>query len=108
MTKCEGKMAQFPAFSRICRKFLFTLIMCFYQWERSLPWEEHHAGLVIFCMYKMSTTHHAGIIFLADMLLMDLMQNYPKLFKIINFKGAGGPMFKMTISEFEPHSRFHS
>ena len=43
---------------------------------------------------------------------MDLMQNY---FKIINFKGAGGPMFKtcqcapyiavMTISEFEPHSR---
>ena len=50
--------------------------------------------------------------------LMDLMQNYPKLFKIINFKGAGGPMFKtclcapyiavMTISEFEPHSRFHS
>ena len=49
---------------------------------------------------------------------MDLMQNYSKLFKIINFKGAGGPMFKtcqcapyiavMTISEFEPHSRFHS
>ena len=47
---------------------------------------------------------------------MDLMQNYPKLFKIINFKGAGGPMFKtcqcapyiavITISEFEPHSRF--
>ena len=43
---------------------------------------------------------------------------YAKLFKIINFKGAGGPMFKtyqcapytavMTISEFEPHSRFHS
>ena len=42
---------------------------------------------------------------------MDIMQ-------IINFKGAGGPMFKtcqcapyiavMTISEFEPHSRFHS
>ena len=42
----------------------------------------------------------------------------PKSFKIINFKGAGGPMFKtcqcapyiavMTISEFEPHSRFHS
>ena len=26
--------------------------------------------------------------------LMDLMQNYSKLFKIINFKGAGGPMFK--------------
>ena len=25
---------------------------------------------------------------------MDLMQNYPILFKIINFKGAGGPMFK--------------
>ena len=50
--------------------------------------------------------------------LMDLMQNYSKLFKIINFKGAGGPMFKtcqcapyiavMIISEFEPHSRFHS
>ena len=49
---------------------------------------------------------------------MDPMQNYSKLFKIINFKGAGGPMFKtcqcvpyiavMTISEFEPHSRFHS
>ena len=49
---------------------------------------------------------------------MDLMQNYQKLVKIINFKGAGGPMFKtcqcapyiavMTISEFEPHSRFHS
>ena len=43
---------------------------------------------------------------------------YAKLFKIINFKGAGGPMLKtcqcapyiavMTISEFEPHSRFHS
>ena len=43
---------------------------------------------------------------------------HPKSFKIINFKGAGGPMFKtcqcapyiavMTISEFEPHSRFHS
>ena len=43
---------------------------------------------------------------------------YAKLSKIINFKGAGGPMFKtcqcapyiavMTISEFEPHSRFHS
>ena len=46
---------------------------------------------------------------------MDLMQNYPKLFKIINFKGAGGPMFKtcqcapyiavMTISKFEPHKQ---
>ena len=45
---------------------------------------------------------------------MDLMQNYQKLVKIINFKGAGGPMFKtcqcapyiavMTISEFEPHT----
>ena len=44
---------------------------------------------------------------------MDL--NYSKLFKIIKFKGAGGPMFKhasvlliiiaiMTISKFEPHS----
>ena len=46
---------------------------------------------------------------------------YAKLSKIIQnyyFKGAGGPMFKtcqcapfiavMTISEFEPHSRFHS
>ena len=53
-----------------------------------------------------------------DAIEMDLMQNYLKLFKIINFKGAGGPMFKtcqcapyiavMTISEFEPHSRFHS
>ena len=49
---------------------------------------------------------------------MDLMQNYSKLSKISNFKGAGGPMFKtcqcapyiavMTTSEFEPHSRFHS
>ena len=49
---------------------------------------------------------------------MDLMQNYPKLSKNINFKGARGPMFKtcqcapyivvMTISEFEPHSKFHS
>ena len=41
-----------------------------------------------------------------------------KLFKITNFKGAGGPMFKtcqcapyiavMTISEFKPNSRLHS
>ena len=48
----------------------------------------------------------------AQCMVMDLMQNYQKLFKIINFKGAGGPMFKtyqcapyiavMTISEFEP------
>ena len=47
---------------------------------------------------------------------MDLMQNYSKLFKIINFKGAGGPMFKTcqcapyiaVMSEFGPHIRFHS
>ena len=49
---------------------------------------------------------------------MDNNGPYAKLFKIINFKGAGGPMFKtcqcapyiavMTISKFEPHSRFHS
>ena len=37
---------------------------------------------------------------------------YANLFKIINLKGAGGQcapyIAVMTISEFEPHSRFHS